>query len=152
MNFSNSGHQLAFGAVLVAVNLVVVGSALFVGLRRVAAGERKRRAQQERRATKIEWACHFNKDKFATTMDAVENADVPPSHCMLFHYTSMTASRQALAGGLQARHFSSISGILFTCHRPYDLDTVDEAAFTNRESVLCVIIPRRLLLCKGQVL
>lgn len=64
-------NEFSVGVVLLITNLLVIGLVLVMAGRRHLAEEAEREARAASRAIKMEWACHFNAEKFATTFDAV---------------------------------------------------------------------------------
>ena len=105
--------------------------------------EKARAAQLERQALKIEWAAHFDANKFATTFEAVQRAFIPPSHALIFHYSTLARAQAMIDSGVPcSKHFR---GAVFTLHSPKELDAQDDTTFPHQEVVLACSIPRFLL-------
>lgn len=130
-----------FGAVLIIVTLMVVLFALTNGLKRIAMERRLRQSLLERRAIKIEWACHFNKVKFDTTFASVRSACIPPSHALVFYYSTNTDALAALKSGIPCNVHHG--GVVFSLD--HHLELIDSNYFSSKEVVLACSVPRKLL-------
>jgi hypothetical protein len=153
-----------FGAGLVALNLGVLAAALAMAAGRARALAAEQEARRRRRATKVEWAVDFAGSKWATTLDAVE-ASAGASACLVFWYGSLASVERALACGIptsgaqredgdcgqgnegeggEGGKGEGDGGVVFSLHRPHELDEADRWWFPSREAVLVSALPRRL--------
>ena len=149
---SKNANNLALGAALFVVNLAVIVLVFMMAAWRNIQERKARAAQLERQALKIEWAAHFDANKFATTFDAVQRAFIPPSHALVFHYSTLAQAKAMIDSGIPSKkHYR---GAAFTVHSPKELDAQDHACFPSQEAVLACSVPRHLLtpLNKGQPL
>jgi hypothetical protein len=55
---------VAFGCIMVAINLLIVGSVLFSGFQKHVAARKARHETKARTAQSVEWACGFDATKF----------------------------------------------------------------------------------------
>lgn len=136
---------LLFGCIMVAVNLVIIGLVLAAGYQRHLAERKRRHEQKARQAQKVEWACSFDATKFQTTLDAAEQAHIPPTSSLVYWYGSNQEVEEGLQTGIPASASvlgRTVPGVVFTLHRPYELDDSDVAAFPNQEC--CAVRYRRI--------
>jgi hypothetical protein len=143
VQLNNGLNPLAFGSVLCAVNFTVILLAFWLSGARYYREMKMFRASRDRSANgKIEVGIGFSEDKFATTLDSIDINFVSPSQCVVFYYTTLSAANKALKQGIPAvARKGEQDGILFTLHRPYELDAVDRAVFRSFEAVLACSIP-----------
>ena len=96
----------------------------------------------------IEDATEFNATKFLTTFQAIVRYDVPPSHALVFHFTSQRIADVATRTGIPST--STAGGVPFSLRGPHDL-TPEHKEVLRRvmpamEVVLCCALPKELLL------
>ena len=75
------------GAILMGTNVLVLGSAIGVGLYRNMKEERER-LRIRKKAINIDFAANYTDEQFVTTISAIEQSQVPKSHVLVYHYTS----------------------------------------------------------------
>jgi len=136
-------NDFIFGVLLCFVNVVVIFLALYLSAMRYFHDMSQFRAARDRTANgKIEWAVGFDKNKHTTTLDAIAENFVSPSQCIAFVYCSTSVANKALKQGVHALHREGDAGILFTLHRPYELNKIDKAVFPHwEEAVLVCCLP-----------
>ena len=88
-------------------------------------------------------ACGFSDEKFQTTFDAIEKGVIPPSHCLVFWYSSLFSVQRALRTGIAVS--ASEGGIYFTLNRPKGLTDEEKSQFGSCEAFAVVSVPKRLL-------
>jgi len=145
------------GIFLVMTNISISMLALWLGWARFKKDRRKKQLRNAK-ASNVESAAAFTADKFKTTFDAIAQTQVPASHALLYHYTSLRLARMATASGMPA--LEKYSGVAFSLRRPHELTTSERLAFSADEkepsnvgpipgcpfeAVLVISLPKRLL-------
>jgi len=146
-DLSPSSNSFTFGLILVAINLSVVVLAIGMASARFLNDRRARKEDERRRATNIEWACHFSTTKFNTTLEAVSRDQVSASNILAFYYCSMEEAQHAILNGVPVSERIP-GGIIFSLMGPHDSEHPREAKalFSNTEAVLVCSIPRVVLM------
>mmetsp|Transcript_43092 Transcript_43092/g.55361 ORF Transcript_43092/g.55361 Transcript_43092/m.55361 type:complete len:331 (-) Transcript_43092:1387-2379(-) len=162
-------NDFTLGVVLLLSNMFVFLSAILGGWFRYL--EDSRGIVSFVRHVKIEWAPDFSKTKFETTMQAVRERNVSPSHVLVFYYTSLAEAKHMLKDGaipttslnpkLQIKQnvdcelyhhtYGDRGGIVVSTDGPQHLDLGDPSLdlmnplSATREVVLCLVLPRNQL-------
>jgi hypothetical protein len=155
--------NFAIGLILMVANVMVLGSAIGVGLFRHLQEERER-GRIRKQAISIDFAAHFSDEQFVTTISAIEQSQVPKSHVLVYHYTSMEAAQMFSKHGIPAfdrtvmksdgdgsADDESSRGVIFSLRGPHDMKEGDSALAAmsplspSREAVIVGILPRSIL-------
>ena len=151
------------GAILMGTNVLVLGSAIGVGLYRNMKEERER-LRIRKKAINIDFAANYTDEQFVTTISAIEQSQVPKSHVLVYHYTSMEAAQMFSKHGIPAFDHKvmksdgdgsaddeSSRGVIFSLRGPHDMKEHDTALAamsplsSSREAVIMGILPRSIL-------
>lgn len=141
-------NSWALGSLLCIVNLVIITMVLRMSLVRYFSDRAFSRASKMKSANgKVEWAVGFSEGKLKTTFDAVTEHYVSSSQGLVFTYCSCSSATMALREGIPALLYDEheLEGILFSLHRPYELDSTDRQMFSSFEVVLACSVPLTLL-------
>jgi hypothetical protein len=142
--------DFVLGFFLVAVNTAIVALIGYANAARYRRARSEKGRARERSAQRLEWAVGFGKNKFATTLSAMEKDHLPSTHAAVYWYGSLEDAKQCLRSGLYATRVPAALGIVFTLHRPQELDSDDRDAFPLREAVLVCSVPWALLEFLGE--
>eukprot|EP00615_Pteridomonas_danica_P008502 CAMPEP_0114354352 /NCGR_PEP_ID=MMETSP0101-20121206/19394_1 /TAXON_ID=38822 ORGANISM="Pteridomonas danica, Strain PT" /NCGR_SAMPLE_ID=MMETSP0101 /ASSEMBLY_ACC=CAM_ASM_000211 /LENGTH=376 /DNA_ID=CAMNT_0001495735 /DNA_START=320 /DNA_END=1451 /DNA_ORIENTATION=- len=101
--------------------------------------------KKEKFIKNVEDATEFSIHKFARVFDIIERTLITPSHCYFLYYGTLKEIKQILSHGIPVSNRVSSEGIVFTMHKPQDIDQVDRLSFSAMEAFVVVSLPKRLL-------
>lgn len=114
------------GLFLLAVTLGVVGLVFGLALARYRQ-DRRREAQAEASASRVEPAALFDASKFRTTLETLARTKLPALNALVFYYTSAAEGSEARKSGLPAR--AEFGGVPFSLRQPHFVTAAERAVF-----------------------
>jgi hypothetical protein len=132
------------GTLLCVVTIGIVASAAAASLSRHLRKQRLARSKREASVQKIEWACHFSATKFHTTFEKITETAIPPSHALVFFYSSIARVKKIIRSGIRVDEDSD--GVIVTLSQPHELTDMEDTLFPCQEGfVACSVLKESLV-------